>query len=423
MNSLPNDWKYEYFGNYIEFAQNGFGRRPDGPETGPVVLRLADVSSRKIDLSNTRQVAMSENEFQKYSIKQGDILFVRVNGSHDFVARSIPVLEDYSNVAFNDHLIRVKLKKGLDAQFLHELTNTPYIRSRLLAFIPPSSGGQLTINQESLAQLKIPLPPIPEQRKIAEILSTWDEAIAASERLLASLRERKKGLMQRLLTPPSTAGQAGQVRFAGFEGEWVLHPLGKYGKCIRGVSYDPKTDLYSDDTPASVRLLRANNISDGRVNTEDLQFVDSAKVSDVQYLHNGDIAICIASGSKDLVGKTASFDQRDNFQYTIGAFCALYRANRQSEQRFIRQLLLSSEYRKKLRTIIAGTNINNLRPNEIEQIKFHFPPTDEEMQKIALLLESCDNEIDLHTRKLEALQQQKKGLMQRLLTGAVRVKV
>ena len=113
MDNLPSDWKLAKLGDYIESAQNGFGRRPNGTESGPIVLRLADVSSGKIDLSNSRQVAMSTGEFEKYKIERGDILFVRVNGSHDFVARSIAVDQDYENVVFNDHLIRLRLKNGL----------------------------------------------------------------------------------------------------------------------------------------------------------------------------------------------------------------------------------------------------------------------------------------------------------------------
>ena len=76
-----------------------------------------------------------------------------------------------------------------------------------------SSGSMKNISQRSFLSISIPLPPLPEQRKIAEILGTWDEAIATVERLIAALEQRKQGLMQRLLT--------GEVRFGEFaESEW-----------------------------------------------------------------------------------------------------------------------------------------------------------------------------------------------------------
>lgn len=274
---------------------------------------------------------------------------------------------------------------------------------------------RVRIYYKDISIYPIILPPLPEQCKIADILSTWDKAIAKTEQLIAALQRRKKGLMQRLLT--------GEVRFAGFDGEWESKSLNNFGKCIRGVSYNPKTDLYPKDTAQSVRLLRANNISDGRVNIYDLQYVDESKIKETQYLRGGDIAVCIASGSQDLVGKTAQFDSKDTYKYTVGAFCAIYRAKRNAVQRFVAQLLQSSEYRKKLHAITAGTNIRNLRPSDFENIKFLVPPTEMEMNKVSELFETCDAEIDLHMSKLVALKRHKKGLMQRLLTGQVRVKV
>ena len=90
MNKLyPHDWRVARFGEFIRSVQNGFGRRPSGREDGPIVLRLADVSKGYIDLSNVRRVRMSEGELEKYHLRKNDLLFIRVNGSRDVVARCV----------------------------------------------------------------------------------------------------------------------------------------------------------------------------------------------------------------------------------------------------------------------------------------------------------------------------------------------
>ena len=201
----PQQWNLSSFGDYIESCRNGFGRRPQGTEEGPIVLRLADVSTGKIDLSKPRRVSMTHEELNGYKLQQGDLIFVRVNGSRDYVGQCILVEQSYDDVVFNDHLMRVKLKPGLHSGFAHVLFSLPQIRLSMLSHIPPSAGGQLTINQQSLSSIEIPVPPLPEQRQIAAILGKWDEAIRLTADLIVSKQQHKKVLMQRLLS--------GEVRF------------------------------------------------------------------------------------------------------------------------------------------------------------------------------------------------------------------
>ena len=135
-------------------------------------------------------------------------------------------------------------------------------------------------------------------------------------------------------------------------------------KQVRGVSYKPE-DLHNGLNEDSVILLRANNIDDGKINFDDVVYVDKSKVSEEQYLRKGDIVICASSGSKNLVGKAArvEFDR----QCTFGAFCKVVRPN-SGEDEYLGIYFQSPIYRRKISEVAIGANINNIRNEHIDEL-------------------------------------------------------
>ena len=135
-------------------------------------------------------------------------------------------------------------------------------------------------------------------------------------------------------------------------------------KQVRGVSYKPE-DLHNELNEDSVILLRANNIDDGKINFDDIVYVDKSKVSKEQYLRKGDIVICASSGSKNLVGKAAKveFDR----QCTFGAFCKVVRPN-SGEDEYLGIYFQSPIYRRKISELAIGANINNIRNEHIDEL-------------------------------------------------------
>ena len=139
-----------------------------------------------------------------------------------------------------------------------------------------------------LRKTLIPLPPLPEQKKIAAILSTWDKALDATQTLINTLKRRKKGLMQQLLT--------GKKRLPGFSGEWEEVRLGEVGDVVNGLTYSPK-----DICESGVLVFRSSNIQDGNYSFKNNVYV---KVNKYNPVKEGDILICVRNGSQRLIGKT-----------------------------------------------------------------------------------------------------------------------
>ena len=135
-------------------------------------------------------------------------------------------------------------------------------------------------------------------------------------------------------------------------------------KQVRGVSYKP-SDVHEELNDNSVILLRANNISDGTINFDDVVYVDKSKVSQDRYLQRGDILVCASSGSKSLVGKAASitFDS----PCTFGAFCKVVRPNEKYTD-YLGAFFQSEIYRRRISELALGANINNIRNEHIDSL-------------------------------------------------------
>lgn len=250
-----------------------------------------------------------------------------------------------------------------------------------------------------------------EQRRIAQVLSDTDSLIASLSRTIEKKRLVKQGAMQQLLT--------GKTRLKGFSGEWVEKELGEIGKTIRGVGFTPEQ---SSLTPSSnsIPLLRSNNIQKQTIVLNDLIYVDKSCIANRQIMNYGDILICAANGSRNLVGKSSMY--KSAFQRTFGAFMCVFRCFDKFQSAFVSYLFQSDCYKEQLDEILTGSAINNLNGSQIEALRFFVPQSVDEQQAIANILTTMDNEIASLEAELQKYKALKQGMMQKLLTGQIRLK-
>lgn len=194
------DFPRKKLGEFIITCRNGFGRRPTGPENdGVIVLRLADVTGGNINLNNPRRVRLTTNELQTYQVSDGDLLFVRVNGSKDLIGRCAVIYGLQESVAYNDHLIRVRLNDCILPEFVKLATETRDVRNFIVEKAS-TSAGQLTINQEMINSLEIVVPQLEEQRRLAQefmaIRKSADNLIACLESQLSEINQLPAALLR-----------------------------------------------------------------------------------------------------------------------------------------------------------------------------------------------------------------------------------
>ena len=196
--------------------------------------------------------------------------------------------------------------------------------------------------------------------------------------------------------------------------KWTDITLGDLVNGYRGVSYQP-SHLLEERVDNSVILLRANNIQNSQLNFENIQIVPNRLVKENQLLKQGDIAVCMSNGSKILVGKAAQYEDEQNRQCTIGAFCSVFKPKKNTVKEFIRYLFGCQAYQRHIDISLAGSAINNLKNSDIEAIAFTVP-SEKRQRKIASILTSIDQTIEKTEALIHKYQQIKAGLMHDLFT-------
>ena len=352
-----------------------------------------------------------------YLLSKGDLLLAMTEQAEGLLGSPLFVPED-NKYLHNQRLglVEINCPDKICSDFLYLLFNHADSRKQITE---QSTGTKVKhTSPDRLCSVIGLIPPLLEQKKIAQILSTWDKAIAVTEKLLANSQKQKKALMQQLLTGKKRLLDENGVRFSG---DWGKFTLSHFGKCIRGVSYKPE-NICENESDNTIRLLRSTNIQNRELNDKDLIILPKKLVKPMQVLMDGDLAICMANGSKSLVGKSAPYKPNDA-DYTVGAFCALFRPLKSVSSSFVKFLFESNQYQSQLLVILAGSSINNLKGSDIESINIDAPLHYKEQQKIAAVLSAADAEISTLEKKLACLKDEKKALMQQLLTGKRRVSV
>jgi type I restriction enzyme S subunit len=261
-----------------------------------------------------------------------------------------------------------------------------------------SGAAQPNISQEIIRNYVIHVPEFKEQQKIADILSTWDKAIELKEKLIEQKKEQKKGLMQRLLT--------GEVRLPGFKGEWKEVRLGEVLKERKETGH---VHLELLAITAQRGIVRRDE-----VDIKDNSSEDKSKYKRIMPLDIGYNTMRMWQG----VSGVSKYEGIVSPAYTV------LKPTDKVDSYFMGYLFKLPKVIDKFRRYSQGLvdDTLNLKYENFKVIKVRIPQDVNEQKAIAQILICVDKEIEFLEKELEALKQQKKGLMQLLLTGKIRVK-
>lgn len=297
----------------------------------------------------------------------------------------------------NQAFAAIKPNKNYSTNYVFSYLNKSYMKIRNLS----NGGSQDNLNLDIVKSIKIPLPPIKEQEKIANILTIWDNTISKQVELIKAKEELKKGLMQKLLS--------GEIRFSGFTDEWeevalqkVLTERKEYSE--KGLELEHVSLTKEGVVPKSERYER------------DFLVKDENKKYKITYLN--DICYNPANLKFGVICKNT---------LGSGIFSPIYvtfEVVKNYDVNYLDYLLTTKDFIKRVRKYEQGTVYERMAVSPKDFLSFKLKlPSLKEQQKIAEVLTNADKEIDLLKNELEELKEQKKGLMQKLLTGEVRVKV
>ncbi|MCW3785496.1 restriction endonuclease subunit S [Plebeiibacterium sediminum] len=388
---IPEDWNVGLLGEVTTLKRGRFSPRPrNDPKyyNGQIpFVQTGDVTNSKGRVNTYTQTLNEEGLKVSVLFKKGTILItIAANIGH------CSILE--FDMACPDSLIGIECGSKIHNEFLNYYMHT---QQRRIDYLAPA-GAQKNINVEFLKPLKIVVPPLPEQQKIAKILSTWDKAIEQSQKLIEQLNSRKKGLMQQLLT--------GKTRLKGFSGEWKEVKLGEYFK------------QRNETNHIELPLLSVG--INGVYPQDDSVKKDTSNSDKSKYKR-----ICVGDIGYNTMRMWQGRSALSKLEGIVSPAYTIVTPNKNADSLFFSYLFkldyVVHRFYRYSQGLVSDTW--QCRFNDFKKVKVLCPPTIEEQQAIAKVLTTADNEIKTQETYLQQLQDQKKGLMQQLLTGQKRVKV
>lgn len=278
------------------------------------------------------------------------------------------------------------------------------------------------MNFRNLGGFWLPLPPLPEQEAIAEVLECWGKTIRGYEKKIKKKRNIKKGLMQRLLT--------GKQRLPGFKGEWKDATFGEVFSFLKTYAFS-REQLTTDQAVASdiynlhygdLHAAYDGCILDCEKDRRIPRLLNGADLpSDAVTLQEGDLVI--AATSEDYEGVCACVELRNvrSKKITGGLHTFVVRDTcAKTAHGYRGYILRESSVYEELKRIATGVSVHGVSKTNLAKVKIVLP-CHKEQQVIAKVLADADAEIAALERKLAALQDQKRFLLNNLVTGALRL--
>jgi len=426
MVEVPNDWQIANLGQLVDLL-TGYPFKSDqyiDSNEGMKLLRGDNIIQGQLRWENVMLWSKTDAEnYTKYLLEEDDIV----------IAMDRPWIQaglKFARISYKDlsallvqRVARLRKTELASIDFIFQIVSSHEFSQRMLLMQTGSTVPH--ISSEQIKSYPILLPPLEEQRKIAAILGTWDRAIGLVEALIAALQARKRGLMQLLLT--------GEIRFHEFveskdiyethygniPSEWSEVTIGdiaietQLGTSSRGML----------ENSSIIPLIKMGNLGWGKFELSAYELISEELVDNIDtlILNDGDF-LFNTRNTPDLVGKSVVWHNELPKAITDNNIQRI-RFSENIAPDFISQFLTYGKGKKRLRSIASGsTSVAAIYWKDFSKLNL-FVPHISEQRKISGTIRDCDYQVDLLTIYRSKFQEQKKGLMQKLLTGQVRVKV
>lgn len=405
---IPKEWEVVRLDGIIEEIKNGFasGKRD---ENGIVQIRMNNVTTDgRLVFDSYLKVPAPEN-VDEWILKKDDFLFNNTN-SYDLVGKSTVFNDASFPCTFSNHFTRIRFKKerALPELILYHfliLWEKGYFKSVAIRHV-----GQSAVHTDYLLKLQIPLPPLLEQRKIAEILSTVDEAIQRVDEAIAKTERLKRGLMQELLTKGIGHREFKDTGIGRIPKEWDIVKLSHLGEVFTRKTPSTSNSKFWNGkihfiTPGDIKKTKYVYKTERQVTSEGAKQAGEILPKDTV------LVVCIGS----TIGKTAMTYAESVTNQQINSIICKKEANPH-------YVYYAISFRVEvLRSHSGVAAVPIIRKSLFEQFKVSLPLLAEQC-KIAEILSTVDKKLELERKRKEKLEKIKRGLINDLLTGKVRVK-
>jgi type I restriction enzyme S subunit len=424
---LPSTWSQERLSDVFSLTSGvsySSDEMSDDAE-GVRLLTLKSVSSGGGYNRDSEKFYIGDLK-EEHRVRAGDLVIANTDVTQSgnvigYPAR-VPNFGDEKTIGISLDLSVLRPQtERINKVFAEYLLQTEFVHSRMRAF---SAGSTvLHLNLDLARSLTIPVPPLPEQRKIASVLYTVDQAIQKTEAVIEQAQRVKRGLMQDLLkfgiteegdirNPEEAPDEFRETALGKVPKEWSMTPLRE--ACHEIVDSPHSTPAYAEE---GVLIVRTSDIDEGRfVPDEAKRVTEEAYRERISRLkpEPGDVVFTREAP----VGE--AFRIPEGTRLCLGQRTMVLRSREDVlNPEFLVHSIYSYRIQKRFDQLVVGTTNPHLNVGTIRNFKIPIPDLDEQ-SRIVSVLSSVDDEIDVGLQRRNRLSQLKKGLMQDLLTGEVR---
>jgi type I restriction enzyme S subunit len=403
---IPNEWKLKQIGDVMEFqggAQPPKEKFINDPKEG--YIRLIQIRDYKTE----RYKTYIPKEMARKFCAKDDIMIGRYGPP---IFQILCGLEGAYNVAL---LKAIPNEQVLNKEYARFFLSTEKL-FKLIDRLSQRTSGQTGVDMEALNNYLIPIPTLKEQEKIVEILSTVDSQIDDTDKLIERTKELKNGLMQSLLTKGIGQKEFKESEVGKIPVEWEVRTINDLTSFV-GSGITPKGGQKVYDN-SGITFIRSQNVLINKISKEDIVYINDEinKKMIRTEVSSGDILLNITGAS---IGRCAIVPEEFGKANVNQHVCIIRIVD--GCNRYLVQLMNSSFIKNQIDSFNGGSSREGLNFQQVRKLKVIFPPI-EEQEKIANILSAIDNEIEEYKNKKNKLEELKKGLMQQLLTGKIRVK-
>lgn len=393
---IPSNWSVLKFTECC-YLKHGFQFREEHfSDVGIPVIKIGSlIDGGNIRYDNLTYIHSKHiNDFLDFKLSAGDILMALTGGT----LGKISIFPETQDLFFQNYRVGnfFPLNNAIK-KYIFFLMQSYFVQQKIQDLV--NEAAQPNIGKQDFDKILVPLPPLSEQQKIAEILSTWDDVIVKYKGIIENLQVRNIGLEQQLLS--------GKMRLKGYEkSQWHLKSVEEVAVFKNGKAHENCIDENGDYFVVNSKFISTQ----GKV----------AKASNENLcpLFKNDITMVMSDIPNGKALAKCFYIPEDD-KYTLNQRICALTAKDGTDSKFLYYQMNRNNYYLAFNNGVSQTN---LKKEEVLECPLLMPDIEEQIQ-IVKVLETADQELKSYEAKLEALQLQKKGLMQQLLTGKIRVNV
>lgn len=392
---IPSDWEVVLLGNNIEIQRGGSPRPIEKYLTDSIDgvnwIKIGDTNPTDKYIKFTNEKITKEGAIHSREVHKGEFLL------SNSMSYGRPYILNIDGYIHDGWLVLRHFEETFNVDYLYYYLSYDVVKNQYDNLA--SGSGVKNLNKDIVKKVIVAKPPKPEQEKIANALTRIDNLIEDYEKLIKKKEKIKQGLMQNLLT--------GKVRLKGYDKKWIIKELKELGNIVTGTTPSRNNKHYWN---GNINWITAQDFK-GKYIAESVEKISDEGAKSCRMLpKNSVIVTCIASiGLNAIITKESATNQQIN-----GIICNEYYDNE-----FIYYLL--SYYNEYIKSFASQTAVPIINKRVFEEITILLPMEKQEQQAISQVLSNADNEINDLKIKLNKIIDIKKGMLDNLLTGRIRL--